>query len=73
MQGTSNFSEVARLLAQIEDEYLAARRGLSGFAEVGKHTAITARMDTMGRLHKHLEEIVGDEAIRLIAERLETI
>jgi hypothetical protein len=66
-------SEVARLLAQIEAEYLAAQRGLSGLAATAKHAAITARMEQMGRLHKNLREIVGEEAIRLIAERLETL
>jgi hypothetical protein len=66
-------SEVARLLAQIEAEYLAAQRGLSGLAVTAKHAAITARLENMGRLHAHLREIVGEEAIRLIAERLETL
>jgi hypothetical protein len=66
-------SEVAQLLAQIETEYIAARRGMSGFAEIAKHAAITARLENMGRLHAHLQEIVGEDAIRLIAERLETL
>jgi hypothetical protein len=66
-------SEVARLLAQIEAEYLAAQRGLSGLAVTARHTAITARLENMGRLHTHLQEIVGEDAIRLIAERLETL
>ncbi len=67
----SNQSEVARILQQIETEYVAARRGLTGFAESAKHAAITARMEHMGLLHQDLQAIVGNDAIRLIAERLE--
>jgi hypothetical protein len=73
MERTSSSSEVARLLAQIESEYLAARRGLSDFAEGARHAVINARMENMGRLHKNLQAIVGEDAIRLVAERLETI
>ena len=65
-----NRSEVARLLNQIEMEYLAAQRGLTGLAESAKHAAITARMEHIGQLHQNLCIIVGDDAIRLIAERL---
>jgi limonene-1,2-epoxide hydrolase len=66
-------SEVARLLSQIEAEYLAATRGLSGFAATAKHAALTARMERMGQLHQDLHTIVGNDAIRLIAERLDAI
>lgn len=69
----SNPNEVARLLNQIEMEYLAAQRGLTGFAEGARHAAITARLENMGRLHEDLRAIVGDEAIRLLAERLEKL
>lgn len=69
----SNPSEVARLLNQIEMEYIAAQRGLTGFAESARHAAITARLENMGRLHEDLRAIVGDDAIRLLAERLENI
>ena len=66
-------SEVTQLLNQIEAEYVAAQRGLTSLAEGAKHAAISARMHNMGRIHENLRTIVGDEAIRLIAERLETI
>ena len=72
-QGSTNQSEVARLLSQIEAEYSAATRGFTGYAESAKHAAITARMEQMGRLHANLRAIVGDEAIKLIAERIESI
>lgn len=68
-----NPSEVARLLQQIEREYLAAQRGLTGFAESARHAAITARLENMGKLHESLRAIVGDEATRLMSERLESI
>jgi hypothetical protein len=68
-----NQSEVAQLLNQIEMEYIAAQRGLTGFAESAMHAAITARLENMGRLHENLRAIVGDDAIRLMAERLETL
>ena len=73
MEGQTNQNEVARLLSQIENEYLAAQRGLSGFAASAQHAAITARMENLGRLHENLRAIVGDEAIRLVVERLENI
>ena len=69
----NNASEVAYLLAQIEIEYVAATRGMSGFAVTAKHEAITARMENLGRLHESLHVIVGEEAIKLMAERLENV
>jgi hypothetical protein len=68
-----NQSEVAQLLAQIECEYLAAQRGLSGFAESAKHAIIIAHMERMGRIHEDLRAIVGNDAIQLIAERLASV
>ena len=69
--GRRNHSEIARILQQIETEYLAAQRGLTGLAQSARHAAISARMEHMGLLHKDLQAIVGNDAIRLIAERLE--
>ena len=75
MQGTSEQrSEVARLLSQISAEYEAARRGLTGLAYgVSQHEFITARMEHMGQLHTQLQSIVGDKAIALIADQLNTL
>lgn len=73
MELKSSQSEIARILQQIETEYVAAQRGLTGLAQSASHAAITARMEQMGLLHKDLHSIVGDDAIRLIAERLEAI
>ncbi len=64
-------SEVARLLAQINAEYEAAQRGLSGLAcGTSRHDFITARMERMGQLHNQLQSLVGDMAIVMIAEQL---
>lgn len=73
MEQCTNASEVARILNQIEHEYVAATRGLTGFAEGASHQAITARMEHMGQLHDDLRTLIGDEATRLMIERLETI
>lgn len=72
-QGYQNQSEVAHLLSQIETEYIAAQRGLTGLAESASHAAITARMERVGQLHQRLHTIVGDDAARLVVECLEAI
>jgi hypothetical protein len=65
-------SEVSRLLAQINDEYEAAQRGLSGLScGTSQHEFITARLEHMGQLHNALHELVGDAAIAMIAEELD--
>lgn len=66
-------SEVARLMQQIEREYEAAIRGLTGFAEgSSKHAFITARMERMAACHETLKGLVGEhEAGKLLAEALE--
>jgi hypothetical protein len=67
-------SEVARILAQIDAEYQAARNGLSGLAQGNtRHSFITARMENMGKLQEALEELVGDGAIAMVVERLDQL
>lgn len=64
-------SEVARLLAQINSEYEAARQGLSGLAQgIGQHHFITKRMEQIAELHSQLRSLVGDEAMALIVHEL---
>jgi len=66
-------SEVARLLSQISAEYEAAQRGLTGLTYgMSQHDFITARMENMGQIHSKLQLIVGDTAIAMIADRLNT-
>jgi hypothetical protein len=65
-------SEVARLLTQIATEYEAAQRGLTGAAYgSSQHAFITARLENMGSIHIRLQELVGDDAIVLIAKELD--
>jgi hypothetical protein len=64
-------SEVARLLSMISDEYEAAQRGLTGLAYgTSQHEFITTRMENMGQLHTELQSLVGDVAIAMIADKL---
>lgn len=66
-------SEVARLLDQIKEEYEAAVRGVSGLAQgVSRHSFITARMENMGKLQTQLDELIGDNAIALVVNCLES-
>jgi hypothetical protein len=63
-------SEVACLVAQINNEYEAARLGLSGLAQgVSQHEFITKRMENIAGLYKSLHGIVGDEGMRELAEQ----
>jgi hypothetical protein len=73
MEQKNNISEVAQLLQQVEAEYLAATRGMSGFAVTARHAAITARMENIGWFHERLLAMVGDDATRLLAEYLDTL
>ncbi len=73
MNQQTNQSQVARLLNQIEAEYIAAQRGLTGLAESARHAAINARMENIGKLHENLHVMVGDSAHRLVAACLEAI
>ncbi len=64
-------SEVARLLSQISAEYEAAQRGLFGLASgTSQHEFITHKMEHMGQLHEQLHSLVGDVAIAMIADQL---
>jgi len=69
-----NKSEVARILAQIAQEYESAHSGLHGLAQgTSRHSFITARMEHMARLQNELEKLVGDQAVGMIATRLDQI
>ncbi len=75
MQGAyEQRSEVARLLSQISAEYEAAQRGLTGLAYGASiHEFITARMERMGQLHNELHSLVGEQAIALVVEQLNSL
>lgn len=65
-----NSSEVARILESIRLNYESAHLALHGPAIVGRHEIISRKMENMQRAHEELQTIVGDDAIRLIAEAL---
>jgi hypothetical protein len=66
-------SEIAHLLQQIEQEYGAARSGLSGLASgVTRHAFITAKMERIDACHRALSGLLGEqEATRLVVEKIE--
>ena len=67
-------SEVERLLSEITAEYEAAQRGLTGLAYgMAQHEFISARMEAMGKLHGELQTIVGDSAMALIVDALDSV
>ena len=67
-----NKSEVARILNQIVQEYEAGHNGLYGMAQgLTRHSVIRTRMENMMKLQTELEKLVGDQAIELIAQRLD--
>src|SRR5260370_41422847 len=73
MSENESKSDVARLMQQIEREYEAAIRGLTGFAGgSSKHAFITARMERMAACHETLTGLVGEhEAGKVLPEALE--
>lgn len=69
---TTQGSEVAHILAQIQAEYEAGQRGLCGLAYgTAQHAFITARMERMGELHSELQKLVGERATLLMAQTLD--
>jgi len=67
-------SEIARIRETIAKEYMAAKWGLTGFAQdVTKHAFISARMKRIEEGYKRLVTHVGNEAIALVAETLENV
>jgi hypothetical protein len=74
MESSQQGSEVARLLKKISEEYEAAKLGLAGLAHgTSQHKIITQKMENMGKWHEELRSLVGDTAMALIVEQLETL
>ncbi len=67
-------SEVARLRAQVEQEYQASRMGLEGLASgTARHDFISIRAENIGKCHEQLVDLVGPEqAIAIIADTIWT-
>jgi hypothetical protein len=70
----ANKSEVTRILTQIAQEYEAGKSGLYGLAQgTASHSFITARMENMAKLQNELEKLVGDQAVGLVATKLDQL
>jgi len=66
-----NQSEVACLLAQIQEEYESATLGLKGLsAGSSQHATITKKMERIADLHTELRGLVGDQAMVLVSNML---
>lgn len=62
MSQPDNQSEVARLRAQIEQEYAACVWALSGLAAgLAQHHFIQCRFRQMDRTHRSLTKLLGEE------------
>lgn len=67
-------SEVARLRQEIELDHLSAQLGLNGLAAgMCQHRFITTKMERVGASHAKLEQLVGPEAIALVAETINAL
>jgi hypothetical protein len=67
-----NQSEIARLRAAIEAEYIAAQHALYSFTMKGRHEYITACQENIGRHFETLTTMMApEEAIMIVASTLE--
>lgn len=71
----TNNSEVARLLQQINEEFVAGQRGLSEYATVSRHDFINNRYHAIGAIYQELIQKTQskEEATRLISESLDAL
>lgn len=61
-------SEVALLRKQIEQECVALRLAMDGFAVCASHETITARYDRLGLYQNELERLIGPQANEIVCE-----
>lgn len=61
-------SEVALLRRRIEQECVALRQALDGFAISASHEAIMARYDRLGACQEELEKLIGPRANDIVCE-----
>jgi hypothetical protein len=61
-------SEVALIRKRIEQECVALRHALDGFAVSSSHEAITARYNRLGFYQNELEQLIGSQAHEVVCE-----
>ena len=67
-------SDVARIRDQITKEQIAAKLGLQGLAAgMGRHDFISARQERVAVFHEQLHHLVGEQAIALVTETLDSV
>ena len=70
----SHVSEVVALKERIAAEQMAAELGLVGLNYgTSQHAFITARLEKIGVLHQKLQNLVGDDAIALVAATINAV
>jgi hypothetical protein len=70
---TANRSTIAQLLAQVEAEYVAAKRALEVPRAVGSHRSVNRHMENLGTYVEQLEAAIGDrdQAMALVVQQME--
>ncbi len=64
-------SEIRQLLQRIEDEQLAARRGLSDVAITARHDFINVRYHNIDQAHQRLLQLCGPQATGFVYTMIE--
>ncbi len=65
-------SEIAQLRQRIEQEIIAARLAMNGYATVARHEVITHHLSVVGECFEHLTILVGEQAaIAFIGTQME--
>jgi hypothetical protein len=74
MSTQRNNSEIARLRAAIEEEYIAAQHALYSFTAKGRHEYLTTCQENIGRHFETLTTMMDpEEAIIIVASTLERV
>jgi hypothetical protein len=65
-------SEVARLRTQIEENYIAAQRGLNGYKETARHVIINSAFAAIQPSLEELENLIGEkQAMEVVIQVME--
>lgn len=71
---TSNQSEVAQLMAQIDNEIGAMRQAMHGFASLAKHEIIRQRFVGLDTCFQQLSLRIGEQrALEAIVQKMEEL